>query len=314
MTSTPAPQGEARLALAAGITCYGIWGLMPLAFQAMNRLGVPPYEILAHRTIWAVPCAAVFVLIAKQGRAVVDAVRDFKVLRWLLLSAGAIAINWGVFVLAVNSGRVLETSLGYFINPLFNMAAAAIFFRETINRSGQIAILLAGIGVVIQAFALGHLPIMSLLIALSFCIYGVARKKVAADAQTGLLIECVILAVPALGFVWWLASHGQSHFGPPLTSIWLMLAGPITAVPLMLFSWAARRMALSGLAFLQFLVPSMTFMLGVAQGEPFTPLRALSFVFIWGGAGVFLWSILQAWRKGREAPPGAVEAAEESAA
>ena len=313
MPRSSAP-GEARLALTAGISCYLIWGLVPLVFQLLGHRGVSPWEILAHRTIWAVPAALLFVLLARQGAQALAVMRDPRTLGWLALTAALVAINWSTFIWAVNRGRLLETSLGYYILPLLNMAAGALIFRERLSRLGMAAVALAAIGVVIQTIALGHLPVISLLLAVSFCVYGVARKKVAADAQTGLFIECVVLAVPGIAFVAWLAHHGQSHFGQPAPSAWLIAAGPITALPLMLFSWAARRMPLSGLAFLQFLVPTMTFMLGVAEGEPFTPLRAVSFVFIWGGAGVFLWGIVRAWRAGRAIAASAALSAEETAA
>jgi chloramphenicol-sensitive protein RarD len=211
-----------------------------------------------------------------------------------------IACNWVVFTWAVLNERTLETSLGYYINPLVNMAAGALLFRERIDRLGKAAMALAGVGVVIQALALGHLPLVSLFLAFSFGGYGVVRKKVAADAQTGLLIECLIMGLPGLAFIIWLEQSGQGHFlrtGLAGAS-WLLFSGVITAVPLVLFSWAARRMPLSAMGFLQFLAPTMSFVIGILQGELFTPLRALSFAFIWLGAAVFIYG---AWRRARDA-------------
>lgn len=311
MRGSSAPGGEARLALTAGIGCYAIWGLVPLVFQAMGRLGIAPWEILAHRTIWAVPTALVFVLMARQGRQVLAAFRNLRVLRWLTLSALLIAVNWIVYIWAVNSGRVLETSLGYYINPLLSMAAGALIFRERINRVGAVAIALAAVGVAIQALALGHLPWVSLTLAISFGGYGIVRKQVAADAQTGLLVECILLALPGLVYVLWLQRSGGGHFaaGVPATA-WLVACGPITAVPLALFSWAARRMPLSAMGFLQFIAPSMTFVMGVMQGEAFTLARGVSFVFIWAGASVFAWG---AWTRARMMARAAAEAAEAAA-
>lgn len=291
-----APGGESRLALAAGIGCYFIWGIVPIAFQILGRMGVGPWEILAHRTLWAAPTALAFVLLARQGGQALAALRTFAVLKWLALSAFLIAANWVIFIWAVNSGRVLETSLGYYINPLLSMAAGAALFRERIDRTGGFAILLAIAGVALQALALGRLPIVSLALAISFCGYGVVRKHVAAEAQTGLLIECLLLSAFSLPYVLWLQHAGGSHFDAAAPRAWLIACGPITAVPLLLFSWAARRVPLSAMGFMQFIAPTMTFVLGVLQGEAFTALRALSFGFIWSGAAVFAFG---AWRRMR---------------
>ena len=300
MTPSSASGGSpSRLALAAGVSCYLIWGLVPLAFQVMGRLGASPWEILAHRTVWAAPAALVFVLWARQGRAALAAVRNPRTLGWLALSAALVAANWSTFIWAVNSGRVLETSLGYYILPLINMAAGALIFGERLDRTGLVAIAFATAGVALQAFALGHLPLISLAVAVSFGGYGVVRKRVSAEAQTGLLVECALLAVPGALFILWLACRGESHFGEGLgLSAWLVASGPITAVPLVLFAWAARRIPLSAMGFLQFIAPTMTFGIGVLQGEALGGLRVLSFALIWTGVAVF---ILGAWRRARRA-------------
>jgi chloramphenicol-sensitive protein RarD len=297
MTPPTAPGAEARVALLAGIGCYLIWGFVPLVFQAIGALGVGPWEILAHRTLWGTPTALVFVLLARQWRQVVSVFSNPRVLAWLTLSAALIATNWSVFIWAVTSGRVLESSLGYYITPLLNMAAGALLFRERIDRIGAVAIGLAVIGVAVQTAAIGHLPLVSLALGVSFGAYGVVRKQVKADAQTGLFIECLLLAVPGLAFVAWLEGHGQGHFtASPETTLWLLASGPVTAVPLVLFSWCARRLPLSVMGFMQFIGPTIGIVIGVVEGEAFGPLRAASFVFIWAGAAVFAWG---AWRRSR---------------
>ena len=296
MPQPSAPGGEARLALTAGIACYLIWGFVPLVFQAVNALGVGPWEILAHRIVWSIPTALLFVLLAKQGRQVMAVLKNPRTLAWLFLSSLLIAINWVVFIWAVTSGRLLETSLGYYINPLVSMAAGALIFRERIDRVGQVAISLALIGVTVQAVALGQLPWVSLVLAFSFGGYGVVRKQVAADAQTGFLVETLLVGFAAVAYIVWLAGQGGSHFADPTTAAWLIACGPITAIPLVLFSWAARRVPLSLMGFLQFIAPTISFAIGLLQGEAFTPLRALSFAFIWGGAAVFLYGM---WRRSR---------------
>ena len=296
MSPAPAP-GDSRLALGAGLSCYLIWGFVPLVFQAIGALGVGPWEILAHRIVWSVPTAALFVWLARQGPQAVAVLGQPRTLAWLLLSSVLISINWVVFIWAVTSGRLLETSLGYYINPLVSMAAGALIFRERIDRIGIVAIGLALVGVAVQAMALGQLPWVSLVLAFSFGGYGVVRKQVAADAQTGFLVETTLVGLVAAGYIAWLgAQPGASHFSDPVTIAWLVACGPITAIPLVLFSWAARRVPLSVMGFMQFIAPTISFFIGLAQGEAFTPLRALSFAFIWGGAAVFLYG---AWRRSR---------------
>lgn len=292
------PSARSGPALGAGILCYFIWGFVPLAFQAIHAFGVGPWETLSQRIVWSIPTAGLLVLIARQGRQVLDALRNPRVLALLGLSSLLIAVNWGVYINAVTSSRLLEASLGYYINPLVNMAAGALLFRERIDRIGMAAIGLALIGVAIQTAALGQLPLISLVLAFSFGGYGVVRKQVAAEAQTGLFIECLLLGLPSLAYIAWLESHGAGHFtASPAATAWLVAAGPITAIPLALFSWAARRIPLSAMGFLQFLAPTIAFFIGVSEGEAFTPARALSFVFIWLGAAVFIYG---AWRRTRQ--------------
>ncbi|HQR91093.1 MAG TPA: EamA family transporter RarD, partial [Caulobacter sp.] len=263
---------EARTALIAAVGCYVIWGVLPLYFHLLAVLGVGSWEMIAHRTLWAAPWALLIVMLSRQGGQVMAVLRQPKPLLILACSTAAIFINWSIYVFAVNSGHVIETSLGYYINPLMNMAAGAILFRERIRREGAIAIGLAAIGVAIQTAALGHLPIISLGVAISFCAYAILRKQVKADAQTGLFIECAYLAIPGLIYVLHLQSTGAGHFGGGAGVTGLLLAaGPATVIPLALFAWSARRMPLSAMGFLQFIAPTLQFGVGVALGEAFTP-------------------------------------------
>jgi chloramphenicol-sensitive protein RarD len=307
MSASPTP-AESRNALLAGVGCYILWGFIPLAFQAMGRAGADPIEIIAHRTAWAVLWAGALVLLVGQGRQVVAALRNPRILGWISLSTLLIAINWTTYVTAVNHGRTLDASLGYYLNPLLNMAAGAWLFRERISRLGMVAIGLAGVGVVLQAVALGHLPWVSLLLAFSFCGYGVIRKRVPVDAQSGLFLECLLLAPLGLAWVVWISVQGQGHFGVSTSAtLWLLAAGPITVVPLVLFAWAARRMPLSTMGFIQFIAPTIVFVIGVMQGEAFGLLRAISFGFIWAGAIVYAIGAVLSHRNAAPAGPIAPE-------
>nr|WP_255500729.1 EamA family transporter RarD [Caulobacter sp. 17J80-11] len=284
--------------MVAGVACYALWGLAPLVYQPMGRAGADAWEIMGHRAVWSVLWAGLLVVLARQGPQVVRVLKTPRVVGLLAVSTVLIAINWTLFVWAVNSGRTLETSLGYYLNPLLNMALGAWMFRERIDRFGRAAIGLAAVGVVFQGVALGHLPWVSLTLAVSFAAYGVIRKKVSAEAQTGLFVECLLLTLPGALYLAWLEGSGQGHFTRSASAaFWLSLAGPMTVFPLVLFSWAARRMPLSTMGFLQFLAPTISFFIGVSQGERFDWLRGVSFAFIWLGAGVFAFG---AWRKVRE--------------
>lgn len=288
-------------ALISGVGAYLIWGFVPLVMQAAAHAGPDPWEVLTHRILWGAVAAAIFVAFARQWPAVAQAMRSRKTLALLLVSSALIGLNWLVYIWAVNDGRVMQTSLGYYISPLVSMAAGGLIFREKLGRLAILAIGLAVIGVAVQAAALGRLPLTSLTLAASFGGYGIVRKYVSADAQTGLLIECLILVPACLAYILWIETHGSGHFfGSPAALFWLIAAGPVTAAPLALFAWAARRMPLSALGFLQFLAPTISFTIAVVQGEAFTPLNALAFGFIWLGAAVFVAGVLQAARAVRQ--------------
>ena len=293
----PISAAESRAATLSAVACFLMWGLMPLMFQAMGRAGISPAEITGHRALWSVFWAAALVLIAHQWTQVLGILRQPKTLGLLTLSALLIGSNWLIFLIAVNHGHTLEASLGYYINPLMNMLAGTLLFRERISRLGWVAVALAVIGVLFQTLALGHPPIMSLTLALTFCLYSVIRKQVAADAQSGLFIECLILTVPGAAYVAWLQMQGQGHLTTSLSDFTLLLLlGPATVIPLAAFSWSARRIPLSALSFIQFIGPTVQFGIGLANGEPFTSLRAISFAFIWSGVLVFAYG---AWKKTR---------------
>lgn len=296
-----APGGETRQALAAGIACNLIWGLMPVLYILMYRLGASPWEVVGQRAMWAAPWAVGLVLLSRQGEGALAVLRRPRVLALLALSAVTIAFNWTLYVWAVAAKHNLQASLGYYINPLINMAIGGLIFRERINWIGWTAIGLAAAGVVIQTAAIGHLPLISLALALSFCAYGVIRRQVAADAQVGLMVECLILMLPGAAVTGWVWAHGGGLEGSgPAGALLMMLNGPLTVVPLALFAWTARRLPFSVLGFLQFIGPTLGFVTGLATGERLSALGVLSFVFIWAGVAVFAFG---AWRVSRRLQP-----------
>lgn len=279
--------GERRRALGAAVLCYVLWGAAPLLFLVLGNRGADALEIVAQRAVWSAPCALVLVILARQGHEVLQLLRSPRRLGLLAISSIAIASGWTMYVWAVDHGHNLDASFGYYINPLMNMAAGAVFFRERISRTGRIAIALAFVGVVLQGVATGHLPLIALFLASTFWIYGMIRKQIDAQAQSGLFVECLMIMGPGIVFAIWKWRTGSGVFGhSPSGTMLMMLAGPVTVAPLALFSWTARRLPLSVVGFFQFISPTMTFALGSWLGEPLTPLRFVSFGFIWAGVGV----------------------------
>ena len=299
-----------RAALLSAFGCYVLWGVMPLLFMGQAAVGFDAFEILAHRALWAVAVAGLLVWLARQGGQVRAVLTSPKTLAWLAFSTVLIGINWGVYVWATTHGATLEASLGYYINPLLNMVVGLWLFRERIDRWGWIAIGLAAVGVLFQALALGRPPWISIILALSFATYGVIRKRVPIDAQAGLLVECLLLLPFGLAWVLWLQHTGAGvAFDSPANTLWALANGPATVLPLALFAWSARRLPLSTIGFIQFLAPTLQFAVGVWAGEALTPLRVLSFVFIWGGAAVFATAAALRVRAARQALKNAAEPA-----
>ncbi len=300
-----AAQSAVRNAVLVGFLCNAVWGATSALFIALNRLGASPWEIAAERALWSAPCAALVVLLARQGPEVVRILRSPRIVALLAVSAFSIGSGWIVYVWAVNNGRNIESSLGYFISPLMNMAAGWLLFRERIDGFGAAAVVLAVIGVGVQALALGHPPFLALFLATTFWVYSLVRRQVAVAAVPGLLIETCLLAVPAAAIEMWLVWTGQARFGHGLTlSLLLPWVGPATAGPLAIYAWTARRLPFSVLGFLQFVSPTMGFLVGLAVGERLSLTGLLSFLFIWSGAAVFT---LGAWRAGHriQADPSA---------
>ncbi len=217
-----------------------------------------------------------------------------KALAMLGTAAAALALNWVLFTWASIQHHVQDASLAYFINPLLNMVVGWALFKERLSKLGWAAVGLAAIGVAVQTYELGRLPMVSLGIALTFLAYGIIRKKVAISAVTGQFIECLLLAPFGLAYVLWLNAQGLNHFGSGWgPSIWIMLLGPATVIPFSMFAWAARRMPFSTLGFLQFIAPTLLFVVALTTGEKLSTLRMISFAFIWAGVALFAF---RAWK------------------
>ncbi len=261
---------------------------MPLFFKQLG--GVPAVEIIAHRVIWAVPLLLLIMAFRRQLDELRKALSSFATLRWMILSAVLISINWLVYVWAVNSGLILAASLGYYLNPLLNILVGTLFMGEKLNRTQWAAVAIAVVAVaVLAAGALGTLWI-SLTLAASFCAYGVVRKFAPVGAIPGLAIETILLMPIAFGAAFWLAkAEGVRGWGSDLSTMILLAAGgAITAIPLLLFATAARRMNYSIMGFIQYIGPTIQFILAIfLYNEPLSGARLASFLLIWAALAVF---------------------------
>jgi len=317
-TGTPAggrlrPAGKkAAGGLLFGLVAYGYWGLMPVYFVAVQE--VPPGELLAHRIVW---CALLMVLVLAALRRWPDLVRCLssrRLLGLLTVSSLLIASNWLLYILSVVTGRIVETSLGYFINPLFSVLLGVLFLRERLRPWQTVAVLLATAGIAYSVRSLGGVPWIALGLAGSFGLYGLVRKVADVEALTGLTVETLVLTLPAVGYLVWQAAQGNAVFGGvgATGQILVLASGVVTAIPLLCFGAAARRLPLSTLGFLQYVAPSMQLALAVWwYGEAFTVDHAISFGFIWAGLALFsAESILVRRRVDDEAPLAPIPAAE----
>ncbi len=286
---------EIRNGLFAAMAAYGLWGFLPLYFQFLGDL--PPLVILAHRIVWSVPTALILIIAAGKRGDVANLFRNPRLMFTLFASSIAIAANWTIYIWAVTNHRVLEGSLGYYINPLIVFLFAALFFGERFRPLQIVAVGIAALGVLNQTLVVGQFPWVSLSLAISFAIYGAIRKTTAVDSRVGFGMEALWLAPAALLYLTLFLPAGTSAFGsgePNLIAL-LVLAGPLTATPLILFAMGARRLKLSTIGILQFIAPSVQFVIGIAMGENFTPGHAVTFALIWIGVITFTLA-------GRQAP------------
>lgn len=292
----PTQDQSVRAGLAAATAAYGLWGVLPLYLKLVGFAS--PSEVLAHRILWSLPAAALAVFALKGAQETRKALREPGVLRALLLSATLIGVNWWFYVWAVAEARVIEASLAYFLTPLVNVAFGVLLFGEGLTRLQLVSLGLAVAGVAVQALALGAVPWIALILCASWSCYGLVRKRAPVPAAGGLLVETAILApAAAAGLVLLSLSGAPLAFDDaPANAVLLALAGPATALPLMLFAFGARRLRFSTLGLLQYIAPTLQFSVGIALGEPFTPLRAASFALIWAGLAVFSY---EAWRRER---------------
>ena len=280
---------------------YLIWGLLPLYLRLLQA--VPPFEFVGWRVIFTLPVCLLAIAVTRNWRALATALANLRTMLVLLGSSLLIGVNWLIYIWAILEGHVLASSLGYYINPLANVLAGTLFLGERLSRRQWWAVALAGAGGALLAMGALDMLWISVSLAISFSGYGLVRKLAPVESLPGLTVESVVLLIPAMLICYHYAQAplGAAFGRDSQTSILLVLAGVITAVPLLLFTEAARRMDYSTLGFVQFLSPTLVFVLGLfVFHEPLRPLQLGSFVLIWAAAGLFICDLLARRKISRE--------------
>ena len=289
---------ETRRGFLLGVAAYSLWGLFPLYWPLLEPAGA--VEILAHRVVWSLAVMAVLVLAVRRGPQLRRAFATPRTRALLTVAAVVIAVNWGTYIWGVNNGHVVETSLGYFINPLVTVLMGVVVLGERLRRLQWIALGLATVAVLGLTVEYGRPPWIALVLAFSFATYGLAKKQANVGAVESLTVETAVLTPVALGYLGWLASQGSLEFGRHGTGHTLLLlgAGVVTAIPLICFGAAAIRVSLTTIGLLQYLTPTIQFALGVfVFHEPMPVLRWVGFALVWAALALFTFETLNHHRR-----------------
>ncbi|HUL67815.1 MAG TPA: EamA family transporter RarD [Burkholderiaceae bacterium] len=291
------------------VGAYLLWGVFPIYIKWLQE--VPPVEILAHRMVWSLAFVTVLLTIQHHWKWLQTVAARPAILGRFAATATVVSVNWGVYIWAITSNRVVDASLGYFINPLVNVLLGALVLRERLRPVQWVAVAIAALGVVWLTVLAGTLPWIGLTLAISFGMYGLLRKTASLGALEGLTLETALLFPLAFSYLLWLASNHQNTFIESSAAMrWLLVAaGPVTAVPLLLFAAGARRIPLSLLGLLQYIGPTIQLLLGVwLYHEPFSAAKAAGYALIW--AALALYSAEMVWQTWRRAPEGVNSAAQ----
>jgi len=310
VTDTPVPSQTAdadrrqRSGLLVALLCYTLWGFLPLLFAVLEKAGA--ITIVADRTIWSLLLVGGIIFVSRRGNEVRAVFRDRRTLTSLAISSVLLATNWLIYVYAVASGQALQGSFGYFINPLVNVALGMALLGERLNRWQAMAIAVAIVAILVQAEGIGSVPILALGVAITFAFYGFVRKTARVESTTGLFVETVMLvpfAIAYLGYTF-VRDGGPGIHADPYYLTLLILTGPATAVPLLLFTFAVRRLRLTTIGMLQYVSPSIQFLLAIfVLGEPINSTQLLSFALIW--VSLIIYSTDSILRRGRPASAAA---------
>lgn len=290
---------SAATGLLAGLGAYLIWGIAPLYFKLLGDLSAP--EILAHRSIWSLLLALILLAALGKLRGLRAVLTSRKTMLALMVSTALITTNWLIFIWAIVNDHLLDASLGYYINPLISVLLGVLVLGERLRPLQWIAVALATLGIGYELWQFGSLPLVALGVALTFGFYGLVRKKTPVDSLTGLTVETLFMLPLAVGFLMWTTSPTSNLLNNSMAfNGLLLLAGPVTLTPLLLFNIAARRLNLSTLGFLQYLGPTLMFFLAVLlYNEPFDKAKLVTFIFVWAALGFYSADALMQRRKRR---------------
>ncbi|MGC5031593.1 EamA family transporter RarD [Micromonospora sp. DT229] len=294
-----------RLGYLYGLAAYLMWGFFPLYFKLLRPAS--PLEILAHRVIWSVAFVALLLGAMRNIGFLRALLRRPRALAGIGVAATLIGLNWFTYIYGVNSDRVVETALGYFINPLVVVLLGVVVLRERLRPGQWLALGIGGLAVAVLTVDYGRLPYLALILALTFGGYSLVKKQLGLPAAEGLFVESAVLALPALGYLGWLAATGEATFGQVSTghTLLLVLAGALTAIPLLLFAGAANRLPLTALGMLQYVAPILQLGCGVLIfHEPMPPARLAGFALVWLALIVFTVDGLRQARRTRRERPG----------
>jgi chloramphenicol-sensitive protein RarD len=278
--------GDQQLGYLYGFAAYLLWGFFPLYIRLLRPSGA--VEILAHRVIWSLAFVALLLTGLRNWRFLRRLARRPRVLAGVAVAAALIGVNWGAYIYGVNSERVVETSLGYFITPLVTVLLGVVALNERLRRAQWVAVGTGAAAVAVLTVDYGQPPYIALILAASFGSYGLIKKRLGLPAAEGLLVESGVLALPALAYLGWLGAHGDARVGSTGHAALLALAGVVTAVPLLLFAGAANRVPLIGLGILQYIAPILQLAIGVLIfHEPMPPARLAGFALVWAALVIF---------------------------
>jgi chloramphenicol-sensitive protein RarD len=299
------PRSPQTSGLLYALSAYLAWGLSPIYFKALRPSG--PLEILSWRVVASVALLGIMTAAMGRGAEVARSLSDRRRALTFVATTLLISCNWVLYIWSVNSGHLLEASMGYFMNPLVTILLGVVFLKEGLDGRQKFAVGLAAVGVIWLVVTHGKLPWISLVLAVTFGLYALLRKKARIDAVAGLLVETSLLAPLALGWLLWLWWRGEAHFGKSTgMSVLLVSAGAVTALPLVWFTLGVHRLRLSTIGILQYVAPTLQFLLAVlAYREPFGAAQAVTFVFIW--AGLALYTVDAIGKARRHLPQPAVE-------
>lgn len=291
-TSSPqSAKSDATRGFLFAFSAYSLWGFLPLYMKAVEHIS--PVEVVAHRAIWSVPIAGILLIWLGRTADISAAFRSPRTLIMAALTAAIISLNWGVYIWAIAAGRAVETALGYYINPLVTLLFGVLFLGERFNRMQLVAIALAALAVVILTIETGGLPWVSLFLAFTFAAYGFLKKTLPIGPSQGFFLEVLILSVPSLAYIVWLGFTGTAHFLATSYDTWiLLLAGPITAIPLILYGLGAKLLRISTIGLMQYIAPSLIALIAVfVFKEPFGSAQLTAFALIWGALILYTWSM-----------------------